>query len=122
MLLCRQIKLPPILGYLGAGALLGPFALGAVHNADTIGLLADLGLVLLLFGIGLECGWSRIRDVGARVILIAVVEMAIMFALDVAIAGIGMITLAFVPLFLITTYLAGSPAGRGTTFARGGVK
>ena len=88
MLLCRQIKLPPILGYLGAGALLGPFALGAVHNADTIGLLADLGLVLLLFGIGLECGWSRIRDVGARVILIAVVEMAIMFALGFEIANL----------------------------------
>ena len=63
MLLCRQFKLPPILGYLGTGVLLGPFALGAVHNTDTIGLLADLGLVLLLFGIGLECGWSRIREV-----------------------------------------------------------
>ena len=88
MLLCRQFRLPPILGYLGTGVLLGPFALGAVQNADTIGLLADLGLVLLLFGIGLECGWSRIREVGARVILIAVVEMAIMFALGFQIAGL----------------------------------
>ena len=88
MLLCRQLKLPAILGYLGTGVLLGPFALGAVQNADTIGLLADLGLVLLLFGIGLECGWSRIRDVGARVILIAVVEMAIMFALGFEIANL----------------------------------
>lgn len=88
MLLCRQLKLPPILGYLGTGALLGPFALGAVQNADTIGLLADLGLVLLLFGIGLECGWSRIREVGARVILIAVVEMAIMFALGFEVANL----------------------------------
>ena len=88
MLLCRQLKLPAILGYLGTGALLGPFALGAVQNADTIGLLADLGLVLLLFGIGLECGWSRIREVGARVVLIAVVEMAIMFALGFEIANL----------------------------------
>ena len=88
MLLCRQLKLPPILGYLGTGVLLGPSALGAVQNADTIGLLADLGLLLLLFGIGLECGWSRIREVGARVILIAVVEMAIMFALGFEIANL----------------------------------
>ena len=88
MLLCRQFKLPPLLGYLGTGVLLGPSALGAVHNLDTIGLLADLGLVLLLFGIGLECGWSRIREVGVRVILIAVVEMAIMFALGFEIANL----------------------------------
>ena len=48
--------------------------------------------------------------------------LAIMFDLDVAIAGIGMITLAFVPLFLITTYLSGSHAGSGAMHARGGVK
>ena len=88
MLVCRQIRMPPILGYLGAGVLLGPSAFGAVYNTDTISLLADLGLVLLLFGIGLECGWSRIRDVGARVILIAVIEMAIMFALGFQIASL----------------------------------
>ena len=81
MLLLRPLKMPPLLGYLGAGVLIGPSVLGAVQNEETIGLLAELGLVLLLFGIGLECGWRRIREVGARVVLIASVEMAVMFTL-----------------------------------------
>ena len=80
-LLLRLIKMPPVVGYLGAGVLIGPSVLRAVENAETIRLMADLGIVLLLFGIGLECGWRRIREVGARVVLIASVEMAIMFAL-----------------------------------------
>ncbi len=86
LLLCRQIKLPPVLGYLVAGVLVGPSALKAVENPETIGLLAELGLVLLLFGIGLECGWRRIREVGARVVFIAAVEMAFMFALGFEVA------------------------------------
>ena len=77
----RLIKMPPVLGYLGAGVLIGPSVLRAVENAETIRLMADLGIVLLLFGIGLECGWRRIREVGARVVFIASLEMAIMFAL-----------------------------------------
>lgn len=86
LVLCRRVKLPPVLGYLAAGALIGPSALKAVENSETITLLADLGLVLLLFSIGLELGWRRIREVGARVVLIASVEMAVMFALGFEIA------------------------------------
>lgn len=80
-LLLRLIKMPPVLGYLGAGVLIGPSVLRAVENAETIRLMADLGIVLLLFGIGLECGWRRIREVGTRVIFIASLEMAIMFTI-----------------------------------------
>ena len=85
-LLLRLIKMPPVLGYLGAGVLIGPSVLRAVENAETIRLMADLGIVLLLFGIGLECGWRRIREVGARVVFIASLEMAIMFAIGFQIA------------------------------------
>jgi monovalent cation:H+ antiporter-2, CPA2 family len=82
--------LPPVLGYLLAGIIIGPFTLPnpPVQNVDTIRLLADLGLVLLLFGIGLEFGWQRIRQVGARVILIALVEMTILFVLGYEIAAL----------------------------------
>ena len=88
LVLFRQLKLPPVLGYLLAGVIIGPFTLPIplVKNLDTIRLLADLGLILLLFGIGLEFGWQRIRAVGTRVILIATVEITIMFALGYEIA------------------------------------
>jgi CPA2 family monovalent cation:H+ antiporter-2 len=82
LVLFRLVKQPPVLGYLVAGVIVGPFTLPTplVRDLDVIRLLADLGLVLLLFGIGLELGWQRIRQVGTRVMVIAVVEMTIMFA------------------------------------------
>ncbi len=83
LVLFRFINQPPALGYLVAGVIIGPYTLpiGPVQDLDTIRLLADLGLVLLLFGIGLELGWQRIRQVGTQVIFIGLVEMTIMFAL-----------------------------------------
>ncbi|MCH8744706.1 MAG: cation:proton antiporter [Chloroflexi bacterium] len=83
LVLFRFLKQPPVLGYLLAGVIIGPFTLPnpPVKDVDTIRLMADLGLVLLLFGIGLEFGWQRIRRVGSRVIIIALVEMTIMFVL-----------------------------------------
>ena len=74
MVLFRAINMPPVLGYLLAGVIIGPFTLaainfgplaniqGPVQNLQTIRVLAELGLVLLLFGIGLEIGWQRIRQ------------------------------------------------------------
>jgi CPA2 family monovalent cation:H+ antiporter-2 len=83
LVLFRQLRLPPVLGYLLAGVLIGPFTPGIrlVEDTETIRRLADLGLVLLLFGIGLEFGWQRIRQIGAWVILIATIEITFMFAL-----------------------------------------
>ncbi|MCH7605933.1 MAG: cation:proton antiporter [Chloroflexi bacterium] len=88
LVLFRLMRMPPILGYLVAGVIIGPFTLPnpPVKNLETIRLLADLGLVLLLFGIGLEFGWQRIRGVGSRVVIIALVEMTIMFALGYELA------------------------------------
>lgn len=62
----RRLNQPAILGYLIAGVLVGPFTLlqTPVTNTESIWLLADLGLVLLLFAIGLEFWWRRIRQVG----------------------------------------------------------
>ena len=89
----RAIHMPPVLGYLLAGVIVGPITLsgldfgplagvqGPVQNLQTIRVLAELGLVLLLFGIGLEIGWHRIRQVGLKVVVIGLVEMATMFAL-----------------------------------------
>ena len=54
-LLFRWLHQPPILGYLIAGVIIGPYSLPypSVTDTETIRQLADLGLVLHLFGIGL---------------------------------------------------------------------
>ena len=87
--LARVVGQPPVLGYLLAGLVIGPFTLPTplISNLDTIGLLAELGLVLLLFGIGLELGWRRIRSIGFQVLVIGVVEISVLTLFGVWIAS-----------------------------------
>ncbi len=71
--LFRRWRISPILGFLGAGILLGPFGLGAlgdtlpwvrsftIDNPNEIAQLAEFGVVFLLFMIGLELSWERLR-------------------------------------------------------------
>ena len=54
LLVCHQIQIPPIVGFLLTGVLCGPTALGLVQNPHAVELLAEIGVVLLLFSIGLE--------------------------------------------------------------------
>ncbi|MFC1977796.1 cation:proton antiporter [Chloroflexota bacterium] len=82
-LLFRRLGQPPVLGYLITGVLIGPYALPVppVTDIHTIRLLADLGLVLLLFGLGLEFSWSKIRQIGLSVLIIGALEITIMISL-----------------------------------------
>ena len=55
----RRLGLPSILGYLAVGTLLGPHALGWIGESGATRLLAELGVVFLLFTLGLEFAWPR---------------------------------------------------------------
>ncbi len=83
VVLFHKLKQPPILGYLLVGLLIGPFTIPGVSftNQENTRLLADLGLVLLLFALGLEFGWRRIRQVGFSVLVIGSVEILVMISL-----------------------------------------
>ena len=52
--ICKRLGLSSVLGYLGAGLLIGPPGLGLIDEADQTLRFAELGVVLLLFIIGLE--------------------------------------------------------------------
>ena len=82
-LVFRRLRQPVILGYLIAGVLIGPYTLPVppVTDAHTISMLVDVGLVLLLFVIGLEFSWDKIRQVGFSVLMIGVVEITTMICL-----------------------------------------
>ena len=56
----KRLKLPAILGYLFVGVLVGPYALGWLPEGDSIQLLAEIGVVFLLFMIGLEFSISKL--------------------------------------------------------------
>jgi monovalent cation:H+ antiporter-2, CPA2 family len=57
--LARRLGLPSILGYVTVGLVLGPHASGLFPESDTTHLLAELGVVFLLFTLGLEFSWPR---------------------------------------------------------------
>src|SRR5665647_2149240 len=58
---CRYLKLPPMLGYLSVGILIGPHALAVTQNADGVRDLGEFGVVFLMFVIGLEFNLSKLR-------------------------------------------------------------
>src|SRR4030095_11531699 len=57
--LARRLGLPSILGYVTVGLVLGPHASGVFPESDTSHLLSELGVVFLLFTLGLEFSWPR---------------------------------------------------------------
>ena len=58
---CRILKLPPMLGYLVVGVLIGPKALSFAQNSDGIRHLAEFGVVFLMFVIGLEFNLPKLK-------------------------------------------------------------
>lgn len=63
-LVCERLKQSAILGYLAAGTLIGPNAIGLVSEGEHVQHLAELGVALLLFTIGLEFSWPRLKRLG----------------------------------------------------------
>ncbi|MDQ1300103.1 MAG: monovalent cation:H+ antiporter-2, family [Chloroflexota bacterium] len=65
-LVARRIGLPTIVGYLLAGIVIGPFTPGFVGDASTINQLAELGVIFLMFGVGLHFSFAdlwKVRDI-----------------------------------------------------------
>ena len=58
------LKQPLILAYIVAGILIGPFGFGLVHDIETIHVIAQVGIMLMLFLVGLEMNPSRLKDLG----------------------------------------------------------
>jgi len=68
VVLCLRIGLPPILAYLIVGMSVGPYGLGLVYDVEQIRLLAEFGVVLLLFTIGLEFSMALLIHMKATVL------------------------------------------------------
>lgn len=91
LILFRQFKIPSIIGFLATGIIAGPHALGFVNNIHEVEQMAEIGVVLLLFTIGIEFSLKellRIRDlvlwgggiqVGLTIGLVAVVSLLLGF-------------------------------------------
>src|SRR5262247_2488826 len=74
---CRRLRLPPILGYLMVGILLGPHALGIVPDDDATRRLGEFGVVFLMFSIGLEFSLPQLRAMRRAVFGLGFAQVAI---------------------------------------------
>lgn len=85
-----KLRVPTVAGLLAAGALLGPYGLALVHSVHAIQVLAEVGVVLLLFTTGLEFSFERLAFILRRVALGGVLQVALTCGATAAVAvGLG---------------------------------
>lgn len=90
--LFRRLKLGATLGYLVAGMIIGPFVLDLANDIETIHAIAELGVVFLLFTVGLELPLDRLRVIGARMFALGLAQVggtALVIALVASSLGVG---------------------------------
>ena len=81
----QRLRLPPLVGYLLAGVALGPTMLPAISIDQHLTLqLADIGVVLLMFGVGLHFHASDLWDVRKTVLPGAMLQMVVITTLGIA--------------------------------------
>ncbi|MCP4545203.1 MAG: hypothetical protein GY835_01905 [bacterium] len=91
--LLRYLHVPSIAGFIVAGAFIGPYALRFIKDLHQVEMLAELGVVLLLFGIGLELSLDRVRRLWrpiamggsfqVGITILCVLGLAVLFGTDI---------------------------------------
>jgi CPA2 family monovalent cation:H+ antiporter-2 len=83
--IARRLGLPVILGYLIGGIAVGPYGFGLVQDVDQISTVAEIGVVLLLFTLGLEFSLKTMRRTGRVAIIGGIVQILATIALGLVI-------------------------------------
>jgi monovalent cation:H+ antiporter-2, CPA2 family len=102
-MLSYRFKQPMVIGYIGAGMIIGPHTppFSLVLNLDVLNLFAEIGIVLLLFVVGMEFPIEKLRKIGRKAFLIALSEALGTFSIGLF---IGLYLLNF--LFFDSLFLA----------------
>ncbi len=79
--IAQRLRLPGVVGEIAAGAAIGPAALGWVHPGEALDVLAEIGVVLLLFSVGLETRLEDLKRVGRSAFLVGVLGVIVPFVL-----------------------------------------
>src|SRR5512142_1382283 len=77
----EQLSLPAVLGEILAGVILGPYATGLVEPSGTVGSIAEIGAIFLLFTVGLETRPQELIRVGRQSLNVALAEIVSPFFL-----------------------------------------
>ena len=100
--LARAMGLGTVLGYLAAGILIGPYGLGLVSDSDLIHQIADFGIVMMLFLIGLDLQPSELWRMRHKVLGLGVTQML----LSAALIALVLLVTGFSPAIAVIIGLA----------------
>lgn len=106
--LAMRLKSPSVIGELLAGVVLGPSLLGWIAPTDTFRLLAEIGIILLLFEVGLETDVMQLARAGGKAVVVALTGFVLPFALGFALCFWGFHLSLLVSLFVAGTITATS--------------
>jgi len=62
-LLFNRIRIPPMIGFIVAGVIAGPYMLSLIRSPEQVDTLAEIGIILLLFSIGLEFSFRQLWEI-----------------------------------------------------------
>lgn len=85
--LAHRLRLPPLVGFLALGVLIGPSGAALIPDPEALAALAEIGVVLLLFEIGLELSLSEVLRSGRSVLVAGGLQVAGMLALAAAVGA-----------------------------------
>lgn len=111
-LISHRLRIPPLLGLLATGMLIGPSGFGVIHHGTEVETWAEIGVMLLLFAIGLELSLERLRELSraflvgggsqfvGTLVLAAGIALALGFAVPKAIFLGGVVALSSTAIVL----------------------
>jgi len=108
----RLLNLPPMLGYLAVGILIGPHALGLVPDTRETRYLAEFGVVFLMFSIGLEFSLPKLKSMRSLVFGLGMAQVLLTVAIVMA---AGWLMGLVVPLPLSASFLLGATLAMSST-------
>ena len=79
--IAHRLGVPPMIGYVAAGLAVGPFTPGLVAEQEDVLALADIGVALLMFSIGLQFSLDELRSVGTRILAGTPVQVVVTMAI-----------------------------------------
>ncbi|MDO4540804.1 MAG: monovalent cation:proton antiporter-2 (CPA2) family protein [Syntrophomonadaceae bacterium] len=86
LLVCNKLKVPAIVGYLLTGILAGPHGLGLVRSVEQVEQVAEIGVIMLLFSIGLEFSFRQLMAMKRVVFIGGAIQVLLTIALSAAIS------------------------------------
>jgi len=99
--IARLIKQPLVPAYLIAGVVLGPLVLGIVHDMNLIKIMSEIGIMFLLFIVGLEMNLEKLKKVGFVSAIVGILQVGLTFIFGYAVSfafGLGMLNSIFLGL------------------------